>query len=233
MRVLLSIALPHGHICASISSCSRLLLVYLVPLSSFRQVQVTYTKAQFRRFREVHWPVKIRFFSFLFLPSIPCISPSAFLIPPCFVALAFPFFLSLLLLLPCTFQTSRRTSPFLGFPLHPSILFNYAIPHFSSSPFRYFLPYSSINYYCWQPLFGLFLTLYCHFNFLVYLFVLSGCITSSVLNTVLLVVPMHLRICLAAAICTVSNCFTSFAFPSHILLHILALVLSYSSGCIS
>ena len=65
--------------------------------------------------------------------------------------------------------------------------------------------------------FGMFRTStsYCHFNFLMSLFVLSGCIPSSALDTVLLVARGHLKFFLTADICTASNCFTSFAFPSH------------------
>ena len=63
--------------------------------------------------------------------------------------------------------------------------------------------------------FGTFLTLQCYFNFLVTLFVLSGYTPSSALNTVLLVILEHLVIFVAAVICTVSACFTNFAFPSH------------------
>ena len=84
-------------------------------------------------------------FSFLFLPSTPRISPSAFSIPPCFLVLAFPLFLSFLLLLPCTSQTSRRTSPLLGFPLHPSKLSQLRYPTLFSSPLCHFVPYSAIN----------------------------------------------------------------------------------------
>ena len=63
---------------------------------------------------------------------------------------------------------------------------------------------------------GKFFTLYCPFNFPTPLFVLSGCIPSSSLNTVLLVVLEHRSIFLAAVICIVfSSWFTNFAFPSH------------------
>ena len=63
----------------------------------------------------------------------------------------------------------------------------------------------------------MFLALYCHFRFLVSLFVLSGYVPSFALNTVSLVVLEHLGILLAAVICTaVSNYFTNFASPSHI-----------------
>ena len=54
----------------------------------------------------------------------------------------------------------------------------------------------------------IFLTLYCRFNFLTSLFVVTGYIPSSALNTVLLVVFEHPSIFLAAVICTV--CFQVF-----------------------
>ena len=61
---LLSIALPHGHICANYF----LLPATGIPLSSLWQVQLPYTNSQFRRFRELHWAVRIRFH---FYPSAP------------------------------------------------------------------------------------------------------------------------------------------------------------------
>ena len=84
---------------------------------------------------------------------------------------------------------------------------------------------------------GIFFTFYCHFNLLASLFVLSGYIPSSALNTVILVVFEHPSTFLAAVIYTVSSCSTNFAFPSHttrsyshfgaitlIIIHILILV---------
>ena len=62
---------------------------------------------------------------------------------------------------------------------------------------------------------GILHVLYCHFNFLTSLFVLSGYIPNSALNTALFVVLEHPSISLAAVICTVSSCFTNFASPSH------------------
>ena len=99
------------HICASTSSSSSSsrLLVYLVPLSFVWQVQKPCTKSQFQRFRQVLWAVQIRFHSHPFTYSpvyIVRVSP----ISPCFLALAFPFFLSFLLPLSCTSQTSLQTS---------------------------------------------------------------------------------------------------------------------------
>ena len=54
---------------------------------------------------------------------------------------------------------------------------------------------------------GMFFTLYCHFNFLTSLFVFSGCIPSSSLNTALLVVLEHPSTFLDAASCNVFQLF--------------------------
>ena len=73
--VLLSIAVPHGHIYLC-TIYFLLLRATDITLSSFWQVQVPYTKSQFQRFREVHWAVQINTFSLLSLRQIPCTSPS-------------------------------------------------------------------------------------------------------------------------------------------------------------
>ena len=176
--------MPYGHICASISSSFRLLVN-----SSFWQV-VAYTKAQFQRFREVSPWGRADKFSFLFLPSKSSVYfLGVFPILPCFVALAFPFFL--LLLQPCTSQRSQRASPLFGPPLYASII--YPLRYLT---FRYFLPYIDLINYVWKPPFQhapyFILPFLIYFSYLS-LFVLSGCIPSSVLNTVLLVVPAFLR----------------------------------------
>ena len=100
----------------------------------------------------------------------------------------------------------------------PSSL-DYALPPFSSSPFCCFLPYRPISYSL-QPLLWHVLALYCHFNFLTYLVVLSRYLLSCVLSTctwkyILLVVLGHPNTCLVAVVCTVSSCSTNFAFSSH------------------
>ena len=111
-----SITLPHGHICPSTSSSSRL-LVHLVPTSSFWQVQVINTQSK------SVGPCK---YVFIPIPSLnPPYLPTGSPISPCLPALAFPLFLCFfLLLLPCTSQTSLRTSYqyLFGFLLSPSIL---------------------------------------------------------------------------------------------------------------
>ena len=89
------------------------------------------------------------------------------------------------------------------FPYILAYFLNYAIPPFSSSP----LPCVTFSHTALSTMdgnlfFGMFLALYCHFNFLMSLFVFSGYIPSSALNTVLLVVLDPLGSFLAAVICT-------------------------------
>ena len=64
----------------------------------------------------------------------------------------------------------------------------------------------------WQPLFWHILSFVSPFQ-LTSLLIFGGCITSSAINTVLLVV-LDPSVCLAAVICTVPSCFTNFAFLS-------------------
>ena len=100
--------------------------------------------------------------SFLFLlltPGLNVPPPS-----PCFLALAFSLFLSLILPLSCT--------PKLFCGQHISLIFSYilpyvlyyAIPPYSSSPFCCFLPHSPISP-GWQSLFGMLLIFYSFSNF--------------------------------------------------------------------
>ena len=88
---------------------------YLFP--SFWQVQVTYTKSRFPRFRAVCWG-RANTFSFLFLRSTPRVSLLSVSTNPALFRGAtqlflpfYPFFL----VPPFTSRTSRRTSPLLGF----------------------------------------------------------------------------------------------------------------------
>ena len=69
---------------------------------------------------------KLLFLSLRLTPRI-CLS-SVSPISPCFLALAFPFFLSFLPLMPCTRQTSLRTSSLLAFLSCPSILSQLSYP---------------------------------------------------------------------------------------------------------
>ena len=147
MWVLLSIALPHVHICASISSSSRL-LVNLFLLSGRSRLPTR--QRSFRVFAKSIGPCK---YVFVPIPSLnaPCISQVFFSDSTLFLsAIAFPFFL------PFT-STSALYLPgghhlFLVPPYILPYFLNLAIPPYSSSPFGYSLPYSSINY-GWQPLF--------------------------------------------------------------------------------
>ena len=68
-------------------------------------------------------------------------------------------------------------------PPKSSIFLGYVIPSHSSSPFRYFLPYSPISYMAGNLFSGILFTIYeyCHFNFLACSFVLSGHIPTVVL----------------------------------------------------
>ena len=95
--------------------------------------------------------------------------------------------------------------------LNPSIFSN-TLSHLS--PFVIF-SYTALSTMAGNLFSGIFFTLYCHFNFLASLFVLSGYIPRFALNTVVLVVLEHPSIFLAVVICTVSSCIANFAFPSH------------------
>ena len=136
-------------------------------------------KLQFQRFREVHWDVQ-NTFSFISVRFIPRIFFRVSPMSPWFLALAFPFFLSFLLPVSCTSQTSLRTSSLWFHPIFLPCLLCYAIPPYSSSPFCYFLQYSySMSTMAGNLFFGMFVTLFCHFNSLTSLFVSSGYIPSS------------------------------------------------------
>ena len=74
---------------------------------------------------------------------------------------------------------------------------------------------------------GIFFTLFCHFNFLTSLFVLSGYIPSSALNTVILVVLEHPSIFLAAVVRTVSVVLRTLRSLPVLLLHTITLVQSH------
>ena len=71
MRVLLSSALPQGQLCAPFFLPHTTIGI---PISSFWQVQVPYTKSQFQRFRVVHWAAQITFHSCISYSPPPPIS---------------------------------------------------------------------------------------------------------------------------------------------------------------
>ena len=85
--------------------------------------------------------------------SIPRISLSVYPIPPFFLALALPLFLSFLLLLPCIPQTSLKTSSLLGFSLYPSILSQSRYLTLFQLALLLRSPVQLYQNYDWQPLF--------------------------------------------------------------------------------
>ena len=96
---------------------------------------------------------------------------------PCFLALAFPFFLPFLSLPSCTSQTSLWTasSSFPPISFHAfSTTLSYLIPAY---PFVTSPP-TALSAMAGYPSFCTFFTLYCQFNFLTSLLVLSGHISS-------------------------------------------------------
>ena len=151
-------------------SSSRLLIY--VPLSSFWQVQVSYTKSQFQRFRVVHRAVQIlfQFYSVsLFVTSRISLKSSISSLSPCFLAPAFPLFLSFLLLRYCTPQTSPWTvSICFWFPPISFDVLTTTLCHLI--PARPFVTFSHTapSAMAGNLSFGVFLTLYCHINFFQY-----------------------------------------------------------------
>ena len=104
-------------------------------------------------FRVVHSAVQIRFHSNIF-PQPPEYISSVCRLAPYFLALAFPFLLSFLLLLSCTRQTSLWTVPLLGL-IYASIfsrlfypmLFHFALLLFSPiQPYQLWLANSFLAY---------------------------------------------------------------------------------------
>ena len=97
---------------------------------------------------------------------------------------------------------------------------NYAILPCSSSPFCCYAPYSTIRYQVSITAANLFFVVFgtnnCRFNSIMSLLVLSGCIPSSALNTVVLVVQENHGIFSSCCpLYLASNCFTNFEFLSH------------------
>ena len=183
MWVLLSVHLPKGHICESTLSSSRL-LVYLFLLagrsrSPTRNRSFSVFAKSYGSCKCVSIPISSLSPPYLSKRFSAIASSLALASIPCF----YPFFEgclvpSKLLYGQHSVLVSSRTLPY---------LLDYAIPPYSSSPFATF-PLSAM---AGSLLFGMFLTLYCHFNFLPYLFVLSGYISTSALNFVFLVVLEH------------------------------------------
>ena len=112
---------------------------------------------------------------------------------------------------------SRISSWFLP---KPCILSRLRYPPYSSSLFSLLSPIQPCELWLATSFSACSSFIFAIFNFLTRLFVLSGYIASSALNAVILVVLEHLRSTfLAAAICTVSNCYPNFVFPSHTSAH--------------
>ena len=217
---LYSIDLPQGHICA-ISSSSRL-LAYLFLLSgrsrsptrnrSFSVLRCSLGGANTFSFQILLLTSR----KYLSVPPLsPCFLALAFPLfkylrvpplSPSFLALAFPLFLYVLLLLSCTPQISLWTVSLL--PPTSFHTFSTTLSHLI--PARHFVTFSHTAVKAGNLFFGIFFTLYCHINFVTSLFVFKW-----VHSQFLLVVLEHPSTFLAAAICTVSSCFTNCAFPSH------------------
>ena len=119
----------------------------------------------------------MRFHSYFFsltprnLTSVP--PPS-----PCFLELAFPLFMSFLLLLSLTPQTSLWTVSLFGFLLYPSILSTTLSHRIPARPFETF-SHTASSARAGNFFFGMFLTLYWHFNFVTSLLVSIGYIPLS------------------------------------------------------
>ena len=157
--------MPQRHICAS--SFSSRLLVYSEYFFLFSGRSKSPTrKLQCRRFRLVHWTVQIRFI----FPSLLVTSSNNFSflsLLPYFLALAFPLFLSFLLLLlyPQNFSMDGMTSWFLLVSFHA--LSATLSQRISARPFMTFSHAArlAINR-AGNLFFGIVLTLYCRFNLL-------------------------------------------------------------------
>ena len=186
MRVVLSIASPQGHICVPSSSSSRL-LVYLLLLPGRSR-----SPARNRGFSGSRSPlVRANTFSFLYVLLTPRKSLTVPPLSPCILALVYRLFYPFFFFCLAPLKLLYGQYLFLVSSYILPYFLDYAIPPYSSSPFRCFLPYSPISY-SWQPFFlGIFLTLWCHFNFLTPLIMLRGYISNFALNTVLFVVLQH------------------------------------------
>ena len=146
--VLISIALPHGHICASTSFSSRL-LVYLFLLSGRLRSSTWNRSSAFSGSRAG----RANMFSCLSISLGPpgvslCVSP----LLPYFLAQPFPSLCDFFPLLSCTPQKFSMDCIYSWFPpiaFHTMLTtLSHLIP---ARPFCYCLPYSSISY-GWQRL---------------------------------------------------------------------------------
>ena len=165
------------------------------PISAFWQVQVRYTIPQFQRIRG-----RAHTFSLQFLLTRTSLSVP---LSPCFLALAFPLFLSLILLPSCAPQTTPWTVSLLGFLLYtyqvyPSTLSRLRYPILFQPPLSLLSPMQS--YQPWLATFFLACSL-----LQIAISIFSRLYSD--LNTVFLVVLEHPTgsTLLAAVICTVSS----------------------------
>ena len=129
---------------------------------------------------------------------------------------ALPSFLSFLLLLSCTSQTSLRTASLLGFLLCPSILSRLRYPTLFQLALSLLSPIQA--YQIWlETSFGMLLTYITISTFSrLYLFKVGTFpVLLLILYEVLLVVLEHPITFLAAAVCTASSCVINLASPSH------------------
>ena len=202
-----------------------------IPLSSVWQIQLPCTKSQFFAFFSHSLLGRANAFSFL---SLQLSSASSFFTLYRSASLSHRSILSSTsVLYP---QTSLQPVSLLDFLLYPCMLSRPRYPTFSSSPFYNFLPCSPIDYGCQlggNLFFVMFLNLYRHFNFLASLFVSSGYIPSSAVNTVFITRRLSILV--------LFQLLSSVLFPavsrtwrplSILLLHTLALVQPHSSGYI-
>ena len=145
--------MPHGHIFVATSS-SRLLLVYLFPLSG-RSGSPTRNRSVSAFSRS---PLgRACTFSFQYLPSTPCMSLRVASLSPYFLALVFPFLLFRIIyfayvLYPPNFSidsTASSWSPPKSFHIF-SITLSHLIP---ARPFVIFSYAVLSTIYGWQPLF--------------------------------------------------------------------------------
>ena len=207
VRVLLSIALPHGHTCARTASSRLLVRLFLL---SRRYRSPTRNRSS-SVFAKSTGPCK---YVFILIPSLnpPYISK-------CFFHLAL-FLIANISLLSIISSTSVLYLPNYSaditsswFLLYPSMIFQLRYPTLFQLGVWLF---STIKLYqLWLATSFLACSLlYFAISTFSLLYFLNGYISSSALNTVLLVAREHLVFFLAAVIRTVSNCYTNFAFPS-------------------
>lgn len=140
-----SLSSPHGHICGSTSSPPG----YWYTSCFFVAGPAVRHEFLARACSRSLWG-RAKQFALLSLLLNSRICFCVLPLPPFFLALAFPLFLSLRLLLYCTAQTFLWAKFIIGFLLYPLYFMHYFIPPCSSSPFsrgvyaQYDVPYNYI-----------------------------------------------------------------------------------------